>query len=384
MINAQQNGLGVIRSIASSKYSLPIYAADHARTAAFCSRHLSGKFVLPAVFDSGFIPQLVLIGERLAGQHGGKSLLCPVNDEYVLLFSKHWEQLEPWFVPMFTTDTETLSSCVDKNRIYVLAEKAKIPFPRTALSLDEFLANGYQFPAVIKPLVRRSPEAIKKGVFRIAFCDNETEARKPVSFLDEVNEGYVIQEYIDGEDDQLYTAGIASWHGQILATYSGRKIRQYPPSTGVAALAETVFAPKVVEYGERILAVGDYSGIAQVEFKKSGDEYYLMEINPRPWMWNSLSTASGINLVESFLDHIFESPDSVMRTAADQKNGAMWMSVVNDLIHNVIRNRKVGVWRWLSDLGRSRCKSYWTISDPLPGITSTCSLIMKSVLRKFR
>jgi len=365
------NGLGVVRSIAKTDRDLPIYAADHSKKATFLSRHLSGNFVLPQVFDAAFIPQMQVVGKQLQEKHGGKSLLCPVNDEYVLLFAKHWPKLEPYFYPMFTTDTKILSSCVDKNLIYVLAEKVGVPYPKTASTLTEFVERGLTFPAVIKPLLRRSPKAIKAGVFRIAFCDSAEEAQEPSQFLENLGEPYVIQQFIPGNDDELYTAGISAAAGKILATYSGRKLRQFPPTTGVAALAETIFEQKVIEYGERLLSEAGYTGIAQVEFKKSNNEFYLMEINPRPWMWNSLATASGINLVGAFLSHAFNLENRGACLAQEQKNGVQWMAVLPDLEHNVLKNRNIGLFRWAVCSATSKCKSYWQLNDPLPGVKST-------------
>ena len=373
VINSYANGLGVIRSIAKTGLKLPVYAADHTKfQATFYSRYLSGKFVLPKVFNDQFIPNLIDVGKRISNQHGGRCLLCPVNDEYVLMFAKHWDELEPWFYPMFTTDFDILNPCVDKNLICKLAEKVEVPFPRSASSLKEFVELGLSFPAVIKPLLRRSPAAIQKGVFRIEFADSANEAKGPTRLLEKLDEPYIMQEFIPGGDNELYTAGIASFNGQTIATYSGRKVRQYPPTTGIAAFAETVFEPRVVEYGKRLLEYARYTGISQVEFKKSNDEFYLMEINPRPWLWNSLATQSGKNLVGEFIRCAMEGDSyEVEKETNSQRNGVQWMSVLNDLEHNVICNRNIGFFRWLGCVWTSRCKSYWSWTDPMPGLVAT-------------
>ena len=38
--------------------------------------------------------------------------------------------------------------------------------------------------------------------------------------------------------------------------------------------------PKIIEYARRFVAYTNFTGIAQVEFKHYGGEFYLMEINP--------------------------------------------------------------------------------------------------------
>jgi LmbE family N-acetylglucosaminyl deacetylase len=107
----------------------------------------------------------------------------------------------------------------------------------------------------------------------------------------------LLQEYVPGGDDQLYTAGLfVCAEGHV--AFTGRKLKQHPPGLGIARLAETVDEPGLVPGGVALLTELGYEGISQVEYKRDARDgsFRLMEANFRPWTWMGLATACGTNL----------------------------------------------------------------------------------------
>ena len=213
-----------------------------------------------------------------------------------MTLAQYWltAELDRWFYPVFEINLETLLSCLMKTRMYKLAQQADVPYPQTRYSpvqVDDIAPSS--FPVVVKPHNRRSVKSLRKNVFRLRLCEDIDQLQEAISFLEHLQEAYVVQEYIPGLDDQLYTAGIFAYKGELVAAFTGRKVRQFPRQMGECAYGELVDKPEIIEYANRLVKKVGYTGIAQVEFKYYKGTYYLMEINPRSWSWNSLATFAG-------------------------------------------------------------------------------------------
>ena len=391
VVNTLQNGLGVIRALGELDPAWPIYAGNsQSFVAAGYSKFVSESIRFPRVTDDSFIPKLLEFGrEKQSKDH--KIVLIPTNDEFVTIFSENWAILSEYYHPLFITDSEILMACLHKTKSYELADIVDVPVPDRASTASEYLKKGGALPAVIKPNLRRTKEAIQNKVYRIAFCRDEKELHENAAILEKMNTTYVVQEYIEGGDDSLYTASFSCVNGRVLASFTGRKLRQHPPRTGIAAYTESLDCPKIVEYGKRLLEKIKYEGITQVEFKKRGDEYYLMEINPRSWAWVSLSTKCGVNLFAAWLkENGVEGLRYPARITQEQQQ-RYWIHAWPDLVHNVLKNKNISFMKYLKQLMGSDCKAYGSLRDPIPGfvevfhsMTGAVKAVAKYAIRKVR
>ena len=65
----------------------------------------------------------------------------------------------------------------------------------------------------------------------------------------------MLQEFIPGGDDFLWTLGAAiAADGEVLATFSGRKLRQTRTNMGSARVGEALWDEEVVDSGLALLA----------------------------------------------------------------------------------------------------------------------------------
>lgn len=368
VVNAQRNGLGVVRAL--GERNIDVIAVDHRFYApGLHSRFASANYTVvgPSVDEPGFVDEIAAIGRREASRE--RIYLLPMNDEYVWAFCRYWPRLAPYFIPVFNTDFDVLQACLDKTQLCRIAEREEVPVPRTVYSpasADDL--DTLNPPLIVKPGYRRTPEAMQRGVFRLRECTDRNQARLAAEELEAAGQQYVVQEIVPGGDSELYTVGLVALEGEVAALFTGRKLRQFPPNFGECALGEIVEAPAAEEYSRRLVRATGFTGIAQIEFKQHDGTYYLMEINPRSWSWNSLATYAGVNLpataIAAIRDGITAPPIYPTRTVG------RWSFYEMDALHNVVLHRNLSWAAWFRDARNADCYAYWQADDPMPCVWS--------------
>jgi len=329
IVNCQANGYGVLSSLCSESNSYYIIACDPLkRCASFKSRYVDRYEVIPTINnnEAAFIDFIINIGK----EYNDKIFLIPTHDVYLNAFHHNWQKLEPYFIPVFETDPDIFLNCIEKKRMYEMAEKAGVPYPRSFYHSSEIDEKDI-FPVIVKPLIKTANN-FARIPFRIKKFENIVDLRVAEKLFHAESIDYVIQQFIPGEDDQLYTGGTVSIQGKIYGLGTGRKIRQYPPNLGVCAYGELIKDEKLELYTRKLIQYSRVTGISQVEFKKYKDEYYLMEINPRPWLWNRLITYGGVNLPKIFIEAYY---DRAINESKQVKYEGHYSVSMKDLIYNV-------------------------------------------------
>jgi predicted ATP-grasp superfamily ATP-dependent carboligase len=92
----------------------------------------------------------------------------------------------------------------------------------------------------------------------------------------------------------------------IIKTYwIGQKLREHPLRFGTATLAESISDPGVLIYGSQLLKALNYTGICEIEFLKDerDQQYKLIEMNARSWLWVDLAKECGVNYAKIAYDY---------------------------------------------------------------------------------
>lgn len=340
IIDCNRNGVASIRSI--GRAGAEIIAVDHLkRRSGRYSKYAHWKHIIckPNEDEQRFIDDLMSIGQRYQ-QGNQKVYLLPVNDEYVRTLAAHWNTLQAHFIALFETDSKQLDHIT--NKVNFSAHCGSIGIPQPAkYSPKDILEDRASYPIIFKPDERRSLENISIKIFKVKLCRNKQEATEFLNYLDEMGIEVIIQQFIPGGDDELYTGGVVAWNGKLLGCFTGKKVRQFPPMAGQASLAVALESDKLVAYSERIVKSLGFTGIAQIEFKHHNGELYVIEMNPRSWSWHSLAQAAGVDLPKILLEAAQGVvPNQVLR---NQRNGIYWHYFIEDLIYNVILNRNISL-----------------------------------------
>jgi D-aspartate ligase len=269
------NGLAAIRSL--GRAGIRVLALDHRPSALGFRSRYAERFLCPDPFadEHRFASFVRALGEVV---------VFPTHDDSLNAVARHADDLEV-LTPFPSWD---LLERVQSKRAQLeqaAAVGVDIPAP----------PEPSTFPVVVKP--DRSVE-FKRRYRRQAFrCETPAELEDAYAKTEEY--GPIVQEFVPGGDDALYTVGsYIGGDGRALGVFCGRKLRQTPPGIGTCRVGEAVWVQDVVDDALRLLAAFGYRGLSQVEFKRDARDgrYKLMEINPRLWQWHGLAAACGIDL----------------------------------------------------------------------------------------
>lgn len=280
------NGIATARSL--GRLGVRVLGLDHRRgPLGFQSRYVEGRAVPDPVADeAGFVAAL---RATLDGLGRPTPVFCS-HDPYLNAVQRNAAALGPHLrspAPAW----EVLERIQSKRFQLETAAAAGVGIPRMAFEPTDELG----FPVLVKP---SSPIGFRRAFGKQAFrCETRAE-------LDEAFERArpyepIVQEWIPGGDEELYTLGsYVAPDGTPLGLFCGRKLRQTPPGVGTCRVGEAVWVEDVVEQGLALLAALGFHGLSQVEFKRDPRDgsFRLMEVNPRLWQWHGLAAACGVDL----------------------------------------------------------------------------------------
>jgi D-aspartate ligase len=293
------NGLAAIRSL--GRAGIRVLAVDHRQSALGFRSRYGERFLSPDPFvdERRFVNFIRALGEVV---------VFPTHDDSLNAVARYADDLQV-LTPFPAWD---VLERVQSKRVQL--EQAQ------AAGVDIPAPDPPTFPVIVKP---DRPIEFKRRYRRQAFrCENTAELEDALAKTEEF--GPIVQEFVPGGDDTLYTVGsYLTRDGRALGIFCGRKLRQTPPGIGTCRVGEAVWEQEAVDAALRLLKAFEFHGLSQVEFKRDPRDgrFKLMEINPRLWQWHGLAAACGIDLPRlAYADLVGETPPEVHMNG----NGKRW------------------------------------------------------------
>jgi D-aspartate ligase len=297
------NALGIIRSLARA--GVPVIACDHDPHAMglrsrYARAHLTAD---PLAEPERFVADLAALGRTLPA----RGVLFATHDEALSALGPREERLAEWFHRPWSP-WPVMSRVLDKAAQHAAARAIGFPVPATVEPRDEgdlaAIALELRFPVVLKP--RNAPEFRRR--FRRQVLEVSRPEALPAAWAAAAPYGPQASEVIPGGDERIWSLGsYRDAAGRPLASFTGRKLRQWPPRFGTGRVAEAQWDPALAARGHRLLDALGYHGISQLETKRDPRDGrdYLIEVNARSWLWVGLATAVGVNLpYAAYLDAV--------------------------------------------------------------------------------
>lgn len=288
-------GLGIIRSL--GRGSVPSIVVDSdARQPSMHSRY-AHPFVSSGMDGLDLVESLLALRARL--DHD--PLLFLTEDPQVRVVSEHRSRLENAF-RIRLPGHRCVCELLDKSGFQRIAETRGFPIPRAVTIREE------------KDLVRlaeiRFPAVIKSGT-KEAYYANKAPRAKRVLGLDEAEAvcrafpaapDLIVQEWIDGAESDIYFClQYRGEGGAVVSSFTGRKLRCWPPQTGNTA--SCVAAPEAAGVLEPLTTAffdsTQFVGMCSMEFKRDRRTGAFMMIEPtvgRADRQEEVATLNGVNI----------------------------------------------------------------------------------------
>ncbi len=374
-------GLQTARILAAKNIPVIGIAGDHKH---FAARSRSCRRVYEAdIHDGGFLTLL----DRLRPKFPSGAVLFPCTDQSALLVSQHRDELAPEYLTRMA-DHDTMVMLADKTQFAGFAEGRDLPAPCTQVLRRrqdaEWAAATTSFPALLKPALKTA--RWKWGT---------TEKAHPVESRNTLLEAYdnlapwadtmVLQEFIPGGDDQLYTcnAYFDAEH-RPLAAFVSRKVRQWPPRVGTASLARPVHNEEVVSLTTRLFQAAGFTGLAYLEVKydQRHDHYVVIEANVgRPTGRSAMSEAAGVELLATMYADALGRPLPANRQ--QNRKHVQWIDDRRDLLAalRLCWRGELSLGGWRRSVQGPKVHAVLSARDPLPFALEIAQSARKAVGR---
>jgi len=262
---------GKIFAADCSKYAPALYNADN-------------YFIVPTVADKNYIDELFNICQK-----NDVNGLISLNDIELPVFAQYKSKFLEKGIKLVVSDPETIDICYDKYKTFKFLKENKFPFPKTFISLNEPLreikSKNIKFPLLIKPRKGSGAVGIKE-VFNIKELQN--------GFNEKDN--LIIQEFIQGVQ---YGIDVFSNSSLVPVSIYAKKVIRI--RAGIADKEVTVYDAKMIDYIRNLIGKLGLYGPGDIDLIKRGDEYVVLEINPRFGGGYPLAHAAGANFPKKII-----------------------------------------------------------------------------------
>lgn len=297
-VDESTGSLAAVRALARAGYP-PHVATPRSEIYAARSRLAASVSLVPDAgrAPEGFAGAVGRLAERL-----GVVAVLPATESSLSALTGREDSL-PAGVRAGTCPPDVLAAALDKTTLPRLASAAGLEVPRTleiGLARRDQDVSALGFPAVLKP--PSSVMASERGGLR-------TQPTRTVRTADEVRQAlhtgppegpWLLQQWIAGT---LYAACGVVWRGDVVCSLQQASPRIWPPEIGGSSYAVVVRPDPDVEAGVRnLLGEIGWSGIFCVQFLRTPERSYLIDLNPRVYGSLALAVHAGHNLPAIWTD----------------------------------------------------------------------------------
>jgi len=298
VLGAGVNGLGVARSLARERVPVWLLDADGRRPE--MRTRVATPLTLRSLHGEALIDELVRLGtSRFSGV---RPVLFLTQEESVKAVSRYRDRLSPLY--RFSLPArDTVDALLHKHGFQRVAEQLGSPIPplvhvRTPADLPA--VERLRHPVAIKPGERNADYGRHfKKAYR---ADTPAESVALLQRILPVMADVVVQEWIEGPDANIhFCLQYMGRDGRVAASFTGRKIRSWPPQVG--GTASCIAAPEVhaelSAMTTRFFRAAGVIGMASMEYKRDTRSHDFRMVEPtvgRTDYQEEVATLNGVNL----------------------------------------------------------------------------------------
>ncbi len=309
----------------------------------------------------------VRFATELARQHAAPLVLFPTEEKTVQTVSEFRRQLAPHF-RLRQPEHERLMALMHKQGFQELAEALGAPVPPTVRlqgKADLARIHALKYPCVFKPSKKDYGYGARfKKAYKVSSPD------EVIALYEEIHPvlaDMVVQEWIEGSDADIYFClQYIGQNGEPVASFSGRKIRAWPPRVGGTASCTAAWevADELAGMTSEFFRQVGFVGMGSMEYKRDTRDgrFYMVEPTVgRTDFQEEVACLNGVNIPAAAYRYEMGLPSLPMRPKARPR---IW--------------REPNIDRWAFEenggqpdprsRGHSVCDAYWRWNDPKPWI----------------
>jgi predicted ATP-grasp superfamily ATP-dependent carboligase len=298
VLGAGINGLGVARSLARA--GVPAWLVDADARRFEMRTRAAHPLAVTGMHGPSLIDELERLGTtRFAGL---RPVLLLTQEESVKVVSHERERLSPLY-RFRLPPKELLDALLHKHGFQRLAEQFGCPIPaliRVGAPAELPMLERLHYPVVVKPGERHDGYGRQfKKAYRV---ESAAEAIELVGRILPVMPDVVVQEWTEGPDSNIYFClQYIDEQGRAMASFTGRKIRSWPPQVGGTASC----APAPEAHAElsalttKFFRDAAVTGMAAMEYKRDAHTGAFRMVEPtvgRTDYQAEVATLNGVNL----------------------------------------------------------------------------------------
>jgi predicted ATP-grasp superfamily ATP-dependent carboligase len=230
---------------------------------------------------------------------------------------------------------------------------------------------------VVKAADSRLPPAFTRKTYIVDNVDDLISMFKPPD--DEHVSSFVIQEYIplESAEDWVYHGYRNDGSGYCIS-FTGRKLRSYPPYIGGTSLGRSVANEPFRLHAESLLRRISYSGVVDLDYRydKRNGQYKILDFNPRVGaQFRLFETESGLDVVRAcYMDLTGSRP-----AASPMVEDRTFILDPFDLVSSWadLRRRNLTVHGWWLSLKGKRQAAWFSWDDPRPFFMACLRLLFR-------
>lgn len=358
------NALGIVRSLGA--VGIPVIVVDtDPRSPAMRSRY--GRKVVCAALEG---EPLVACLVKLARRHPNPMMLFVTEEKTVVEVSASRKRLAPHY-HLRLPGHERLMALMHKQGFQELAESVGAPVPRTVRiesPADLPRIEALSYPCVFKPASKSYEYGARfKKAYKVA---SPAEVAALYEEIRPVLADMVVQEWIEGGDNDVYFClQYIGEDGQLVSSFTGRKIRAWPPRIGGTASCTAAWevADELNRMTTEFFAQVGFTGMGSMEYKRDTRDgrFYMVEPTvARTDFQEEVASLNGVNI-----------PQAAYR----YENGLTQLPASRPIVPRIWREPQLD--RWSAQEGgirvdeRSRGHqvrdAYWRWNDPRPWFDHT-------------
>ena len=369
------NGLGVARSL--TRAGVPAWLLDSDDRRPEMYTRAAKPLKIGALHGEPLVEGLLrLSAARFSGQ---RPVLLLTQEESVKTISQRRERLAERY--RFSLPTQNIVDALQhKNGFQRLAEQFDAPIP--SLVHIQSPANlpaleTLRYPVVVKPGERHAEYSRQfKKAYRVESAEEAVDLVRRILL---VMADVVVQEWTEGPDSNIhFCLQYLDAHGQVIASFTGRKIRSWPPQVG--GTASCMPAPdaheELSELTARFFQNVGVIGMAGMEYKRDARSGEFRMVEPtigRTDYQAEVATLNGVNLpYVAYCAELGIAPPASMQTA----RSLAWRVRSEDTQSAVAQHQppKYG----FDDADGVR-DALWRWSDPLPTLMQNWRRIRRAL-----